>query len=482
MNAIVSQQYWSVTMGVVLVLVLTAATFWFAPHHLRDPDTLWHIRTGLDIWASGGFPHTDPYSHSFAGSPWIAKEWGSQLLLAGAYSLGGWTGVIALTAATIAAAGTILYRALVKDLDPLVAFVLVAVSVYFSSWTLAARPHLFALPFIILFVHGTWSDASRGRAPRWINLLWLWAWANLHASFTLGFVFAAFAAAQYFTVTTIRPRPQAGRWLLFLGAAPLVTLIHPYGHESILSTFIQMGNDSAQSILEWTAFSAEIMPRHALMLLVITFAVLISGFRLKPVPAMFTVFVFYLFLEHARFVVFFFMLTPIIIAGPLAAQFATFAAQKPETARAVSRTRAMRTYAAAGIGLFALVMWGIGLTRDVYRPNPAFYPKAAIEAARAAGVKGNVMNAYNFGGALIFEDIPTFIDGRADRLFDGLVPQIQQAQSAHGAPVLQAQIETYNFNWALLPAGDGRLAHFAAMANWQIIYEDQRAVVLVRDP
>ena len=51
---------------------------------LNDPDTYWHIVVGQWILAHG-FPHADPFSFTFAGKPWIAKEWLSQLLYFGAF-------------------------------------------------------------------------------------------------------------------------------------------------------------------------------------------------------------------------------------------------------------------------------------------------------------------------------------------------------------------------------------------------------------
>ena len=44
---------------------------------------------------------------------------------------------------------------------------------------------------------------------------------------------------------------------------------------------------------------------------------------------------------------------------------------------------------------------------------------AAIAYAKSNGMTENVMNHYNFGGQVIFNDIKSFIDGRADQLFLG---------------------------------------------------------------
>src|SRR5688572_7420155 len=83
--------------GYTIVCLLTPA------QALRDPDTLWHIRTGRWILEQGRWPEADVFSHTFYGQPWIAKEWLSQLLLNAAYDVGGWLGVVILTLGVCAA-------------------------------------------------------------------------------------------------------------------------------------------------------------------------------------------------------------------------------------------------------------------------------------------------------------------------------------------------------------------------------------------
>ena len=69
---------------------------------LADPDTLIHVAVGRSIAAHHAVPWTDTFSHTFAGAPWIAKEWLSQILFAGADALAGWAGVALLAAAAAA--------------------------------------------------------------------------------------------------------------------------------------------------------------------------------------------------------------------------------------------------------------------------------------------------------------------------------------------------------------------------------------------
>src|SRR5215475_6106354 len=92
---------------------------------LNDPDTYWHIAVGRWIVEHRAFPHVDPFSATVAGTPWIAKEWLSQLLYTGAHAFADWPGVVVLAAAAAAAAFGLLAYFLLQKLAPVPALTLV---------------------------------------------------------------------------------------------------------------------------------------------------------------------------------------------------------------------------------------------------------------------------------------------------------------------------------------------------------------------
>src|SRR5215470_16743258 len=100
---------------------------------LNDPDTYWHIAVGEWIVEHRAFPHVDMFSATVAGAPWIAKEWLSQLLYAGAHALAGWSGVIVLAAMAIAAAFALLAHFLLQKLAPVPALTLVGAGFVLAS-------------------------------------------------------------------------------------------------------------------------------------------------------------------------------------------------------------------------------------------------------------------------------------------------------------------------------------------------------------
>src|SRR4029079_564912 len=78
----------------------------------NDGDVSWHIATGqwiLDHWA---IPHTDPFSFTWFGKPWVPIEWLAEVIYASAYRLAGYGGVAALvTVALMALHATVFLNA-----------------------------------------------------------------------------------------------------------------------------------------------------------------------------------------------------------------------------------------------------------------------------------------------------------------------------------------------------------------------------------
>src|ERR1700687_5393791 len=107
---------------------------------LGDPDTYLHIAAGRWMLDHLALPFADPFSHSMAGAAWLPHEWLAEIGLAAAFALGGWAGVVLVTAASFAIAVAVLLRLLLDRLEPLWALV-AAVAVL-----ALLMPHLSAPP------------------------------------------------------------------------------------------------------------------------------------------------------------------------------------------------------------------------------------------------------------------------------------------------------------------------------------------------
>ena len=146
------EQRLRVLLGVIVVAAMAIGFAVGGASFLNDPDTLWHISVGKDIWLTKAFPHVDAYSHSFNGEPWIAKEWLSQLVLYGAYLSGGWNGVALTAIAVMLLVTWQLYWPLSAQLKPVFAAAITVGSLSLCADVFIARPHIMVLPVIIFFV------------------------------------------------------------------------------------------------------------------------------------------------------------------------------------------------------------------------------------------------------------------------------------------------------------------------------------------
>src|SRR3569623_2704296 len=85
------------TPPILIGLLVLAGVMW-TPAVLNDSDSWWHVTAGQWILSHHAVPHTDPFSFTFAGKPWIAHEWLSEIIMACAF-VAQWRGLMLLTVA-----------------------------------------------------------------------------------------------------------------------------------------------------------------------------------------------------------------------------------------------------------------------------------------------------------------------------------------------------------------------------------------------
>ncbi len=438
---------------------------------LGDPDTQWHIAVGRWIWAARGVPTSDAFSHTQAGAPWIAKEWLSQLVFFGAYSIAGWRGVMFLTIVAIAGSFALLHGWLRRRVHPTAALAAVLVAIALAQGHFLARPHMLILPIVVVWMIGLVRALERGSAPPLGLALAMMLWADMHGSFPLGLVMAGILAGEgvLFAPAGTR-RGAARRWALFLAVALGAAMVSPYGWHAIVVPLKMSANTATLTYVgEWQPLHLDAMGLYALAALAAVLAVLARAprrnlFRIIAVAALA-----WLMIRHARFVELF------AVAGPVLA--ADAAARWPRLAPRPPAELATRSSAAIA-ALAAAVLVAATLIEPA--PAASVTPDAAYRAAVAAGVDGPVYNDYDFGGYLIAHGVKTFVDGRTDQLFLGdFLPDLVNAQASPANAAFAALLARYHVTWALVRVGSRDAAHLSTMPGWQEIHADTVAAAFV---
>ena len=104
---------------------------------LNDSDTLWHIVLGRRILDTWRLPQADAFSFTFDGAPYQTNSWLSDVLLAAAYDIGGFAGVITLSTFCVSLTFFLLQREYLSSLSN-------KFSIYFccAVFVLISRPRI----------------------------------------------------------------------------------------------------------------------------------------------------------------------------------------------------------------------------------------------------------------------------------------------------------------------------------------------------
>jgi hypothetical protein len=469
-------------LGLLIILVCFGFSF-YQGGLLSDPDTWWHIRVGSDIWHSWQFPTTDAYSYTFAGHPWIAKEWGGQIIIYLAYALDGWNGVWFLGTANIALLGIVIYATASRHLKPLIAAIATIAVLFLTGNFYLVRPFLLGVPIMVLWAYWLFEAARRKQGPHFALLILLVVWANLHSFFTLGFLIAFFAFLDFVERTRLKDKAGLTKWIAFGLLCPVVCLLNPYTYQAILATYYVMGpNEAVPFISEWLPFNAQLAIPQEAGLLAMLFVLLASGAKFPLSRSLLITLMLHMFFIHMRFAVVLFPLIPALISAPVAGQFPTLSAAvwrsapRDHVERFVGRWfKPLATGSVAAIAILSVSLL-------VFLPvkHEQLRGSDAIAYARDHHFAGHVMNGYEFGGPLIFNHIPTYIDGRSDQLFQGgFAAGDAKMATVGGEKLFLDALKKYDIAWTLFSVRDPRVAILDGLKTWKRVYTDDYAVIHV---
>jgi hypothetical protein len=442
----------------------------FAPSVLNDGDTFSHVATGAWILDHRAVPHADPFSFSFAGAPWTAHEWLSEVLMTLAFRAAGWGGVMLLTGAAAGLGVYVIANRVVVRLQGPAGLVLALAALSLIAPVLLARPHILALPCLAIWSAALMDARERGKAPSLLLIPVMALWANLHGGYAFGLalILPIGAEAVWRAGRDARLAVAQG-WLLFAYASVIAALLTPFGIEGLLFPFKLLGNAELAHIGEWRAEDFSHPGAMEFCLLGLLGFALVKPLRLDLVGAALLVALIHLSLQHSRHELLLAVLAPMLLARPIAE-----ALQAEASPRTISRPLAI------AFGLAALALAGARLALPAPPLDGASAPSRALAAVPDELRQKPVLNGYSFGGYLILAKVRPFIDGRADMFGADFMGQYRRILAGEPEAVEEA-LKRYDIAWTLLPPGAAAVAVLDREPGWRRLYSDQRAVVHVRD-
>ncbi len=442
---------------------------------LADPDTLWQITLGQWMLDHRAVPETDIYSFTMRGQPWISTQWLAQVLYAKAYAIAGWSGPVVLAASATALTFGLFAKFLNRHLSETTTLAFVAVAMVLTAPHLLARPHVLALPLMVLWIGGMIAAADRRSAPSWWLLPLMALWANLHGGFVFGLVMVAPVALD--AVVSAEPAQRkslALRWAAFAGLALIVSCCTPYGWNALLASRKILALGSALPLItEWRpADFTHVGPFEVCLLLGLGLAFW-RGVQLPPLRIVLLLGLLHMALAQGRAAEILALLAPLVLAAPLARQFGA-----PEVSNAIAPPRGLLLASLAG----ALVAGTLAFaSAHRFEPPGNNSPVAAVVELKKLNL-ARVFNDYDFGGYLISSGVATFIDGRTELYGEKFFVDHNAASGLMEPENLFRLLEDYRIEATLMRTQSAATKLLDHLDGWQKVYADDIATIHVRKP
>ena len=472
-------------------VILLMGLFGMTARNATDPDLWWHLRTGQWIVDTGQVPHSDPFSFTRAGHPWVSHEWLSEVLFYQLWKHGGAAALIVSSAIVTTAGFMLLYlRCLRYGQKTYWAVAATAFGALASAPCWGVRPQMFTFTLASLLLWLIEAGERRSALLLWIPPLFL-LWLNLHGGFALGpaLLFAYGIGLLMETATGKTPwqeaRPILLRMLLLLIVCLALVPLNPSGAQLYRYPFDTLRSPGMRSfIVEWFSPDFHQSLYQPLLLLWLLLLTLLASSRSRPngrviIPLILTAFA---ALDAVRHIpIFVLVAVPVIVA---ALPVASLSPVVPKPPRSRFRPVFVGTVVILMAG-FALVKW-ITLAHHQNAREADQFPQSAIAFLRGTDSRAKeqprkVFVYYDWGGYAIWKLYPeyrVFVDGRADLYGDDLLSQFTTVLHLHTG--WQEVLSRWQIEAVLVPPSSAVAQALLLDPGWHAAYSDSKAVLLLR--
>jgi len=444
---------------------------------LIDPDTLWQVTVGQWILDHRAVPETDVFSFTMRGQPWISTQWLAQVLYAKVFAVAGWSGPVVLAAAALAATFALLTKFLTRQLSESTALVFVVAALALTVPHALARPHVLAMPVMVAWGGSLIAAADRRGAPSFWLLPLMALWANLHGGFVFGLVLIAPVAldAVLNADATLR-KSLALRWAAFGLAALTASCCTPYGWNSLLASQKILALGAVLPLIrEWQAADFGNIGGFEVCLLLGFGLALWRGIKLPPMRIVLLLGLIHMALAQDRAAEIMGLLAPLVLAVPLARQIGG-----PEGSNSAV-TAPMRGGLLAGVAIALVAGTFAYASAHRFAPHMRGSPVAAVAELKKLNLT-RVFNDYDFGGYLIANGIPTFIDGRTELYGEKFFMDHIGAAALMNPEKLFRLLDDYKIEATLTRTESAANRLLDHIDGWQKVYSDDIATLHVRTP
>jgi hypothetical protein len=458
-----------------------------------DGDMARHIRLGAVALARRALPATDFFSNTRAGQPFIAFEWGSEVLYASTYRAAGLAGVAIFAGLVLALTYALLARFMIRrGCDPLLSYITSMTAAVLSAGHWLARPHLFTMLAVVVLLE---LMERRGRRALWLYVPFFVIWANLHGGYFYGCVVLVIYAAGELTEAWIATDGR-GEWLArarqHLLAAAIgfaASLLNPYGWRLLAHVAGFFGNSSILTLTQ-EFMSPDFHTVNGKMFLVVVLVVVAALALSRRRPSFPTLFLLLVNLAFALIAqrnieLFALVALPLVALGldPDWRALPLLRRAKEVFQREHAGHQGGVASAVCAVLLLALAAAGgkvasVEIVPD--RFDPKAFPVAAVDSARSARLEGNLFNTFIWGGYLMlaWPEQRVFIDGGTDHYGEEIFREYLQVWNLE--PGWRDVLDRHHITLAVISPQTRLADELVHDSGWRIWYCDSTAAILQR--
>lgn len=478
----------------LLTLSLLLGVFLFCLRKpIGDPDLGWHLAAGAHILDHGIIPRADTFSYVASGRAWFDYSWLAETGFAATARAFGAGALVVLAAALVTATfGLVLHACRRAGARHVVAVGVTALAAAVSAPTWTVRPHLFSFLFLAVTVsllvtdrrRPAWAGTVAPPAHYWLLVPMMILWANTHVFFIYAFALLGIHALTHWRRWVWSPTAGLRRGALaLLLVTGLAVLANPRGIH-LLEHIVALTRETTTFAMVSELKTPSLHEVHGKLLTVFFFLTTLALVRSRvrrDADELVTFFLFaFLAYSMARNMPFF-----AIVAAPVLARHGEAALPAAPRVHSPPGTTTCALHATILAGLCAIVVAAV--PRSAAHPaNPTLdakrYPVAAVAFLAAQPPLGRLFNHFNWGGFLIGTLYPRYqvsIDGRTGVYGEDNLRQYRATQYLE--PTWRAFLERCDPDVVLWRPHEPFAQAIALLPEWRRLYEDDVAVIFVRD-
>lgn len=473
----------------MLTVLLACIVFLVLPKAIDDPDIYWHLRNTQVLLQTHHFLHTDLYSFTTGGRPWMDPEWLAEVPFYLGWRWMGERGIFLVQVMAIEAVMLGIFAlGYLQSKNAKAAFLMAFAAIFLGSVSYGPRTLLFGWILLvaelaILYRFADEREAWGEGRRQW--LLWLLPplfclWVNFHGSWMIGLVVLALFALSGWVEGTWGLM-EARRWSAAerrtLAAVFLLSVLalfaNPYGWRLVAYPFdmafrqkLNVGN-----VQEWRSLDFHAL-RGRIVLGLMAGAILLQLAR-RRTWKLYEVAFLLLALDAALTYERFLFLAAILMPPLLAKDLARWMPYERDKDKPWLNAPIIVALIATMVTLFP--------TNAKLRQKWAeSYPLQALPYLQQFHPAGNVFEKFEWGGYMIWHvrQVPVFMDSRLDIFEHHGV--LQDYLDAVRMKRTFEVFEKYHIRYVLFPRGTPLVYLLRHTPGWKVDYQDKTTVLFER--